>query len=284
MASATTIGHEVVSKEQWLAARKAHLAREKELTRLRDELAAERRNLPWTRVEKAYTFDTPTGKKTLADLFAGRSQLVVYHFMFGPEWQEGCPSCSFVSDHLDGALPHLAARDVSMVAVSRAPLGKIGAFKSRLGWRTAWVSSHGTDFNADFGVSFSKEEMAKGAVNYNYTAQPFPSEEAPGASVFFKDASGAIYHTYSTYGRGVEPLLGTYTLLDMAPKGRDEAQLPFGMTWVRYHDRYETNQFADAEKPYWPNEDHLAAATKGTPKATTGCGCASTVAAAEVRS
>jgi predicted dithiol-disulfide oxidoreductase (DUF899 family) len=286
MANATTIGHEVVSKEQWLAARKAHLAREKELTRLRDELAAERRNLPWTRVDKAYTFDTPAGKRTLADLFGGRSQLVVYHFMFGPEWQEGCPSCSYVSDHIDGALPHLAARDVSMVAISRAPLAKIQAFKSRLGWRFPWVSSHGTDFNTDFGVSFSKEEIARGAVNYNYVAQTFPSEEAPGVSVFYKDAAGAVYHTYSTYGRGVEVLVGTYMILDLAPKGRDEDQLPFSMSWVRHHDRYGTDVFADADKPYWPNEEQLAAGkAAAATTSSTGCGCASKAAAtAEVRS
>jgi predicted dithiol-disulfide oxidoreductase (DUF899 family) len=285
MTTATTIGHRVVSKEQWTTARKAHLAREKELTRLRDELAAERQNLPWTRVDKPYTFDTPAGPRTLADLFGDRSQLVVYHFMFGPDWNEGCPSCSYVADHLDGTLPHLAARDVALIVVSRAPLPKLQAFKSRLGWRFPWVSSYGTDFNTDFGVSFTKEEMARGAVNYNYALQAFPSEEAPGASVFYKDADGAVYHTYSTYGRGVEPLLGTYTLLDMAPKGRDEAALPFGMAWVRYHDRYETNQFADADKPYWPNEDHLAAATAATTAAPAGC-CASKTAAttAEVRS
>jgi predicted dithiol-disulfide oxidoreductase (DUF899 family) len=284
MASATTIGHEVVSKEQWLAARKAHLAREKELTRLRDALAAERRNLPWTRVDKAYTFDTPAGRRTLAELFGGRSQLVIYHFMFGPDWNEGCPSCSFVSDHIDGALPHLAARDVAMVAVSRAPLAKLQAFKSRMGWRFPWVSSHDTDFNTDFGVSFTKEEMARGAVNYNYVAQPFPSEEAPGASVFYKDAGGAVYHTYSTYGRGVEVLVGTYMILDLAPKGRDEDHLPFSMSWVRHHDRYGTDVFADADKPYWPSEEHLAAAKAAAPSST-GCGCASkATAAAEVRS
>lgn len=279
---------QVVSREQWLEARKAHLLKEKELTRMHDALAAERRSLPWTKVDKAYTFDTPAGKRTLAELFGRHSQLVVYHFMFGPEWNEGCPSCSFVSDHLDGAVPHLAARDVALTMVSRAPLGKIQAFKSRMGWRFPWVSSHGTDFNADFGVSFTKEEMARGGVNYNYTVQPFPSEEAPGVSVFYKDAAGDVFHTYSTYGRGVEPLLGTYVILDMAPKGRDEDHLPFGMAWVRYHDRYGTDQFADADKPYWPNEDQLAAAGKAAPKASTGCGCASTAAgaaaAAEVRS
>jgi predicted dithiol-disulfide oxidoreductase (DUF899 family) len=175
-----------------------------------------------------------------------------------------------------------------MVAVSRAPLAKILPFKARLGWRFPWVSSHGTDFNADFGVSFTKEEMAKGAVNYNYTAQPFPSEEAPGVSIFYKDASGAIYHTYSTYGRGVEVLVGSYMILDLVPKGRDEAGLSFSMAWVRHHDRYGTDVFADADKPYWPNEDHLAATAAKAAVPNAGCGCASAAAAtgtaAEVRS
>ena len=187
------------------------------------------------------------GKVTLAELFAGRSQLVIYHFMFGPDWQEGCPSCSFVSDHIDGALAHLAARDVTMVMVSRAPLAKIEAFKKRMGWRFKWVSSYGSDFNPDFHVSFTKDEMAQGKVNYNYTMQEFPSEEAPGISVFYKDADGDVFHTYSTYGRGVEPLVGTYMILDMVPKGRDEDQLGFTMEWVRHHDRYGTDEFADAK-------------------------------------
>jgi predicted dithiol-disulfide oxidoreductase (DUF899 family) len=215
-------------------------------------LAVERRALPWVKIEKDYFFDTPEGKVPLADLFAGRSQLVIYHFMFGPEWNEGCPSCSFVSDHIDGALAHLAARDVTMVMVSRAPLAKIDAFKKRMGWRFRWASSYGSDFNADFHVSFTKDEMAQGKVNYNYTMQEFPSAEAPGLSVFYKDAGGDVLHTYSTYGRGLDPLLGTYVILDLVPKGRDEDRLAFTMEWVRYHDRYRTNEFADADKPYWP--------------------------------
>jgi predicted dithiol-disulfide oxidoreductase (DUF899 family) len=198
----------------------------------------------------------------LADLFAGRSQLVIYHFMFGPEWQEGCPSCSFMSDHIDGALAHLAARDVTMTMVSRAPLAKIEAFKKRMGWRFNWVSSYGSNFNADFQASFTKEEMAQGKVNYNYTMQEFPSEEAPGISVFYKDAVGTVFHTYSSYGRGVEQLVGTYMILDMVPKGRDEDHLGFTMEWVRYHDRYGTDQFADSSKPYWP----------ATPSSA-GCSC-----------
>jgi len=246
----------IVSRDEWLVARKQHLVREKELTRLRDELARQRRELPWVKVEKRYAFDGPGGTQTLADLFGGRSQLVIYHFMFGPEWNEGCPSCSFVSDHADGALAHLAARDVTMVMVSRAPLAKIEAFKKRMGWRFPWVSSYGSDFNADFHVWFTKDEMAEGQVDYNYTRQEFPSEEAPGISVFTKDAHGAVFHTYSTYGRGVEPLVGTYMILDLVPKGRDEDQLGFTMEWVRHHDRYGTDEFADPSKPYWPAAGH----------------------------
>jgi predicted dithiol-disulfide oxidoreductase (DUF899 family) len=242
----------IVSRDQWLTARVRLLANEKELTRKRDELALQRRELPWVKVEKRYEFEGPSGKTTLADLFGGRSQLVVYHFMFGPDWQEGCPSCSFVCDHVDGAVAHLAARDVSLAMVSRAPLAKIAAFKKRMGWRFPWVSSHSNDFNRDFGVSFRKEEMAQGAVEYNYVRQEFPSQEAPGISVFFRDERSEIFHTYSTYGRGVEPLVGTYMILDLVPKGRDEDELGFTMEWVRHHDRYGTDEFADAGKPYWP--------------------------------
>jgi len=263
--------HPVVSREQWLVKRKELLRKEKELTRLRDRLAAERRDLPRVRLERNYFFDAPGGKVSLADLFAGRRQLVIYHFMFGPDWQEGCPSCSYVSDHIDAALPHLAARDVTVTMVSRAPLAKLEAFKKRLGWHFNWVSSHGNDFNADFHVSFTKEEMAKGKVDYNYTQQEFPSEEAPGLSVFYKNAAGEIFHTYSTFGRGLDQLVGTYTILDLVPKGRDEDGLEFSMAWVRYHDRYGTNEFADADKPYWPE----VAQTE-----TAGCGCESSAARA----
>jgi len=244
--------HSIVSREKWLPLRKELLRKEKELTRLRDELNAERRELPWVQVEKNYVFDAPEGKVSLKELFGRKSQLVIYHFMFGPDWNEGCPSCSFVSDHIDGALPHLAARDVAMVMVSRAPLAKIETFKKRMGWRFNWVSSYGTDFNPDFGVSFTKEEMAQGKVNYNYTMQEFPSEEAPGISVFYKNAGGDVFHTYSSFGRGLEQLVGTYMILDLVPKGRDEDELGFTMEWVRYHDRYGTNEFADPNKPYWP--------------------------------
>jgi predicted dithiol-disulfide oxidoreductase (DUF899 family) len=229
----------VVSREDWLAARKALLAREKELTRLRDQLSAERRALPWVRLEKPYIFDGPEGKETFADLFAGRSQLIVYHFMFGPSWEQGCSSCSFLSDHLDGANLHLPHRDVTLVAVSRAPLARIQSFKRRMGWRFKWVSSYGSDFNRDYHVSFTKDELAQGEVYYNYRMGEFPSDEAPGISVFYKDTSGAIFHTYSAYARGLDMLVGAYNYLDLVPKGRDEAELPWTMAWVRHDDRYQ---------------------------------------------
>jgi predicted dithiol-disulfide oxidoreductase (DUF899 family) len=221
-----------------LAARRQHLSEEKEFTRLRDRLSAARRELPWVRVEKDYVFDTPDGKATLADLFDGRSQLLVYHFMFGPGWEQGCPSCSFLSDHIDGANLHLPQRDVTLLAVSRAPLPQIEAFKQRMGWRFRWVSSYGNDFNQDYHVSFTPDEMAQGEVYYNYGMTEFPSEEAPGISAFYKDPGGAIFHTYSAYARGLDMLVGAYNYLDLVPKGRDEAALPWTMAWVRHHDRY----------------------------------------------
>ncbi len=242
----------IVSQAEWIAARKELLKNEKELTRQKDAVSAQRREMPWVKVEKEYTFDAPGGKKKLADLFEGRSQLIVYHFMFGPDWQEGCPSCSFNMDHTDGALVHLAQRDVSFAAISRAPLPKIEGFKKRMGWRFNWVSSFGNDFNRDYHVSFTKEEMAKGKVDYNYEMTTFPSEEAPGISVFYKDADGDIFHTYSAYARGTENTMGTYNYLDWVPKGRDEDGLPFTMSWVRHHDRYADGRLADADKPYWP--------------------------------
>lgn len=260
--------HRIVSQDEWVTARKELLKKEKESTRLLDQLGEQRRNLPWVRITKNYVFDGPNGKVTLADLFAGRNQLVIYHFMFGPDWQEGCPSCSYVSDHIDATLPHLAARDVTLVTVSHAPFAKLDAFKKRMGWQVNWVSAYENDFNQDFHVSFTAEE-AKGKVYYNFTEQEFPSQEAPGLSVFYKDAGGDIYHTYSTYGRGLDILVGTYRVLDMVPKGRDEDDLPFPMDWVRYHDRYEASQqeFADSDKPYWPE------VASGSTRAT-GCGCA----------
>jgi predicted dithiol-disulfide oxidoreductase (DUF899 family) len=232
--------HKLVSRDQWLAARKAHLVKEKEFTRARDELSRQRRELPWVKVDKSYVFDGPDGKETLADLFGGRSQLIVYHFMFGPGWEQGCPSCSLLADHFDGAVVHLAQRDVTLLVVSRAPLPQIDAFKQRMGWRFKWISSHGNDFNRDYHVSFSKDEMDRGKVYYNYDMGEFPSEEAPGASVFYKDANGDIFHTYSSYARGLDMLIGAYNFLDLAPKGRDEAGLPWTMAWVRHHDRYGT--------------------------------------------
>ena len=240
--------HKIASAEEWLAARKELLKKEKEFTRLRDELSAERRELPWERVEKNYIFEGPEGKETLADLFGSRSQLIVYHFMFGPGWGEGCKSCSFVSDHFDGALPHLNARDVSLAVVSRAPFQELQAFKKRMGWRYNWVSSYGNDFNYDYHVSFKNDERSKGKVHYNYELQEFPSEEAPGISVFYKNQNGEISHTYSSYGRGLDILMGTYNYLDIVPKGRDEDSLSHTMEWVRYHDRYDEGQFVNLNR------------------------------------
>jgi predicted dithiol-disulfide oxidoreductase (DUF899 family) len=232
--------HKVVSHDEWIAARKAYLAEEKAFTRARDALARKRRELPWEKVEKNYVFDTPAGKQSLADLFGGKSQLIIYHFMLGPGWEAGCPSCSFLADHFDGAVIHLAQRDVSFVVVSRAPLSEIAAFQRRMGWRFKWVSSFSNDFNQDYQVSVTPQEQAGGKVLYNYEfIENFPSEERPGASVFYKNAAGEIFHTYSTYGRGLDILIGTYHFLDLAPKGRDEEGLAWSMAWVRHHDRYD---------------------------------------------
>jgi predicted dithiol-disulfide oxidoreductase (DUF899 family) len=227
----------VVSRAEWLTARKALLTREKQLTHQRDALSEERRKLPWERVEKEYLFDGPSGEETLAALFNGRSQLVVYHFMFGPGWEEGCPTCSLAADSFDGNTVHLANRDVSFVTVSRAPLSEIETFKKRMGWQFKWVSSHRNEFNSDYRVSFTKEEMANGNY-YNFDTSGFPSQEAPGISVFYKNGAREIFHTYSSYARGPEFLLGAYSYLDLVPKGRDEDGLPFTMAWVRHHDRY----------------------------------------------
>lgn len=251
-----TVKQEIVSPEEWILARKNLLAKEKELTRLRDELSRQRRELPWESVEKRYVFDGPEGRETLADLFSGRSQLIVYHFMFGPDWPEGCPSCSMIADHLEGSLVHLAQRDVTLVVVSRAHQAQIEEFQQRMGWGFKWVSSHGNDFNRDYHVSFTKEEMAQGAMQYNYGANKFPSEEAPGVSVFYKDGNGEIFHTYSTYARGAEELLGVYRFLDFTPKGRDEASLPFPMAWVRHHDRYEPAPPAKTGSACCSGEEH----------------------------
>jgi predicted dithiol-disulfide oxidoreductase (DUF899 family) len=238
------IKHPVVSEDQWLAARRELLREEKELTRLHDQVAARRRALPWVKIDKAYTFESPAGRVTLADLFQGHSQLVVQHFMLGPGWEEGCKSCSFMLDHFNAAAVHLPARDTAFAAISHAPLSEILPFKQRMGWDVNWVSAHDSDFNYDFHVSFTSEELERGQVYYNYGRRPFPYEEAPGVSVFARDAAGHVYHTYSTYGRGVEFIMGAYAILDLTPKGRDEEGLAYGMEWVRHHDRY--HQPADA--------------------------------------
>ena len=237
----------VVSRAEWLAARKQLLAEEKLLTRQRDEIDRKRRELPRVKVEKTYVFDGPGGQESLADLFDGRSQLIVSHFMFGPGWKEGCVGCSFRSDHVEGALTHLEHHDVSLVTISRAPLSEIQAFRQRMGWRFKWLSSYGSDFNYDYGVSFTKEEIASGKVNYNYQLCDFVSEEGSGLSVFYKNAEDEIFHTYSTYGRGDEMVDTTYMYLDLTPKGRNETG-PRGNLgdWVRHHDRYDAAGFVDA--------------------------------------
>lgn len=239
-----------VSHAEWLAARRQLLAKEKEFTRMRDALSLERRELPRETVEKQYVFDGPHGKETLGDLFDGRGQLIVYHFMFGPGWEAGCPSCSYLADHFDGATIHLAHRDVTLAVVSRAQYAQIEAFQKRMGWRFHWVSSFGIDFNYDYHVSATAAEKQTGTADYNYTVMQFPSEERPGASVFSKDADGQIYHTYSTYARGLDILVGTYNFLDLVPKGRDEDGLAFSMAWVRHHDKYDGGYFVDPRQTY----------------------------------
>lgn len=237
-AQAIVAAHPVVSKAQWLRARRELLDKEKELTRLGDELTRQRQALPWTRVETEYQFLSPRGMLTLGDLFDGCSQLATYHFMFGPDWEEGCPGCSYVTDHIDGALEHLRARDVSLVLVSRGPLDKLMAFRKRMGWHTPWVSSAATGFNHDFGVTFTAVEVSSGAKSYNFGSSAPHGEENPGLSFFSKDPSGAVFHTYSTYGRGLDVLLGAYAILDRTPQGRDESGLPTTMAWLRHHDKY----------------------------------------------
>jgi len=221
------------------------------LTRRRDEVSAARRELPWVKVDKSYVFEGPNGKETLADLFGGRSQLIVKHFMFGPGWKEGCVGCSFHSDHIDGTLPHLAQRDVTLLAVSRAPFAEIEAFKRRMGWRFKWVSSYGSDFNYDFHVSFTQDDLAKGEVYYNYELRKLQSEEMSGISVFYKDPAGDILHTYSSYARGGEMFLGTYNYLDLTPKGRNETGPNHNLAdWVRHHDRYGAEGYVDPTGRY----------------------------------
>ncbi|MGO9434421.1 MAG: DUF899 domain-containing protein [Terracidiphilus sp.] len=255
--------HQVVLPKEWIASRKELLKKEKEFTKLRDELSRQRRQLPWEKVDKQYVFDGPNGKESLSDLFDGRSQLIVYHFMFGPGWEQGCPSCSYLADHFDGSLVHLANRDVTLAVVSRAPLDQIEAFKKRMGWRFKWVSSFANDFNRDYHVSFTKEEIASGKVSYNYDRVEFPSEEAPGASVFYKQTNGEVFHTYSTYARGLDILVGAYNFLDLAPKGRDEDGLAFTMAWVRHHDRYSQGYFVDPKALYVAPKGSAASCCSG---------------------
>src|SRR6185437_11302820 len=248
----TEMNTAVVNHEEWLAARKQFLAKEKEFTRLRDELSRQRRALPREEVKKRYVFDGPAGKQTLAELFDGNSQLIVYHFMFGPGWDEGCPGCSFIGDHLDGAVTHVNQRDIALVAVSRPPRAEFEPFRKRMGWRFKWLSSAGSDFNFDYHVSFTKEDVEMGKLDYNYGGEAQPREELPGASVFYKDDGGRIFHTYSTYARGLDLLLGAYNWIDLTPKGRDEEELSFPMAWVRHHDRYgqkASQSWAEIAKP-----------------------------------
>lgn len=230
----------VVSRDAWLAARKAHLAKEKEFTKLRDQLSRERQALPWVKVDKEYHFYGPNGKETLADLFAGRSQLIVYHFMYGPDWEEGCPSCSFWADNFNDIIVHLNHRDITMVAVSRTSPEKLEAYKQRMAWDFKWVSSLENDFNYDYQVSFTPEAIEKGEIYYNFNATQFPGEEAPGISVFYKNEAGDIFHTYSCYSRGLDMLNTAYHYMDLAPKGRDEDNLPYTMAWLRRHDNYNS--------------------------------------------
>jgi predicted dithiol-disulfide oxidoreductase (DUF899 family) len=229
--------HRIVSQDEWLAARKQHLVREKEFTRLRDALTAERRALPWVRVDKPYVFDGPDGQESLTDLFGGKSQLVTQHFMFGADWQAGCKSCSFWADGYDGFVVHLAQRDVAFVVVSSAPLARIEAFKKRMGWGFKWVSSHGTDFNRDLHVTFTPEEIAGGPIGYNYAERKTSSTELPGITVFCRDGD-AVFHTYSCYERGLDMMNAAYHYLDLVPKGRDEGDLPYPQAWLRLHDDY----------------------------------------------
>ena len=242
----------VVSSEEWLKARRSLLQKEKAFTRMRDQLSAERRALPWVRVDKNYVFDTPHGKKTLAELFAGRTQLFIKHFMMGPGWQEGCVGCSFGADHLDAARVHLENHDVSLVVVSRAPIAEIEAFKKRMGWQFRWVSSFGNDFNYDFHVSFSKEA---GEGFYNFEMRDMHGmEEASGLSVFYKDENGDVFHTYSAFARGDEEIVTTYMVLDMTPKGRNEGPRGNLGNWVRHHDKYKEAGFVDHTGRYHSEE------------------------------
>jgi predicted dithiol-disulfide oxidoreductase (DUF899 family) len=237
--------HKIASEAEWVQARRKLLAREKELTDLQEKVAEERRALPWVKVAKEYVFDTPQGKKTLSQLFGGRSQLIVYHFMYGPDWKEGCVGCSFLADHIDGANQHLMHHDVTWIAVSRAPLEKLLAYEKRMGWKFPWASSEGSDFNYDFHVSFTRDQIAKGNATYNFEPYTGDMEDLHGTSVFIKDKDGTIYHTYSAYARGDERSLGTYMWLDITPNGRNEGEGGNLTNWVKRHDQYETAQAAE---------------------------------------
>ncbi len=231
--------HKIVSRQQWIEARRVHLAHEKELTQARERLSEERRALPWVKVDKAYLFDGAEGKKTLADLFNGKSQLVVQHFMFAPEWNEGCKSCSFWADGFERMIPHLAARDTTLAAVSRAPLSKLLPFKTRMGWTFDWVSSADSDFNYDYAVSFTPDDVKSGAKVYNFGTSGFGIEDAPGISVFYRDEAGDIFHTYSCFARGLDMMNAAYHYLDLTPLGRHEDGLPYPMDWLRLRDQYQ---------------------------------------------
>jgi predicted dithiol-disulfide oxidoreductase (DUF899 family) len=228
---------EITSETEWLVARRDLLTREKEFARQRDALSSARRQLPMVKVDKQYVFEGPNGRETLSDLFEDRSQLIVYHFMFGPGWEEGCKSCSYLADHFDGANWHLPHRDVTFVAISRAPLSELDPYRKRMGWRFKWLSSHGSDFNFDYHVSATEEEKAEDKMFYNYELGELMSDEMPGLSVFYKDEDGEVFHTYSTYARGLDPLVGAYQFLDLVPKGRNENP-EATMDWVRRHDQY----------------------------------------------
>jgi predicted dithiol-disulfide oxidoreductase (DUF899 family) len=230
--------HQIVSKNEWIAARKVLLKKEKEFTALRDQLGQQLRDLPWVAVDKEYLFDGPNGKETLLDLFDGTSQLIVYHFMYDPKWDLGCPSCSFWADNFNGIVVHLNQRDVTMIAVSRAPYSKIDAYKKRMGWDFKWVSSHDTDFNFDYQVSFTSDELEKKKGFYNFAIVDPHISELPGVSIFYKNQSNRIFHTYSTYSRGIDILNTAYNYLDLVPKGRDEMDHEFPQFWVRRHDQY----------------------------------------------
>jgi predicted dithiol-disulfide oxidoreductase (DUF899 family) len=230
--------HKVVSKNEWIGARKALLNREKEFTVLRDQLSQQRRDLPWVAVNKEYVFEGPNGRETLSELFAGKSQLIIYHFMFDPSWEAGCPSCSFWADNFNGIIEHLNQRDVTMVAVSKAPFNKLAAYEKRMGWGFKWISSYDTDFNFDYNISFTPDELSKKEAIYNFTTQDPHSPEREGVSVFYKDSAGRVFHTYSAYARGIDMLNVAYHYLDLVPKGRDEAGHEFPQFWVRRHDEY----------------------------------------------